>query len=51
MRLQIRRAKGRTRAFRPFDQDESRLPTDDELRLIRDVIDPTAEREREVPDP
>jgi acyl CoA:acetate/3-ketoacid CoA transferase beta subunit len=30
---------------------ESRLPSDDELRLIRDVIDPTAEREREVPNP
>ena len=28
MRLQIRDAKGRARAFRPFDQDESRLPSD-----------------------
>jgi acyl CoA:acetate/3-ketoacid CoA transferase beta subunit len=27
----------------------SRLPTDEELRLIRDVIDPEATREREVP--
>jgi acyl CoA:acetate/3-ketoacid CoA transferase beta subunit len=30
---------------------ESRLPTDDELTLIRDVIDPKALREKEVPDP
>jgi acyl CoA:acetate/3-ketoacid CoA transferase beta subunit len=35
----------------PDDVPSSRLPTDDELRLIREVIDPTAEREREVPDP
>ena len=28
--------------------DESRLPTDDELRLIRDVIDPKALRDREI---
>jgi acyl CoA:acetate/3-ketoacid CoA transferase beta subunit len=30
---------------------ESRLPDVDELRLIRDVIDPLGLREREVPDP
>jgi acyl CoA:acetate/3-ketoacid CoA transferase beta subunit len=30
---------------------ESRLPTDDELHLIRDVIDPQALRENEVPNP
>lgn len=30
---------------------ESRLPTDHELRLLRDVIDPDGRREREVPDP
>ena len=28
--------------------DESRLPTDDELRLIREVIDPKALRDREI---
>ena len=31
--------------------DESRRPTDEELRLIREVIDPEARGEREVPDP
>ncbi|MEY2405499.1 MAG: hypothetical protein QOG39_415, partial [Acidimicrobiaceae bacterium] len=31
--------------------NESRLPSDEELHLIRDVIDPTALREKEVPDP
>jgi hypothetical protein len=30
---------------------ESRLPTATELELIREVIDPDATREREVPDP
>ena len=30
------------------DADESRLPTDDELHLIRDVIDPKALRDREI---
>jgi acyl CoA:acetate/3-ketoacid CoA transferase beta subunit len=30
---------------------ESRLPTDDELRLIREIIDPGSTREREVPNP
>jgi acyl CoA:acetate/3-ketoacid CoA transferase beta subunit len=35
----------------PDDVGESRLPTDDELVLIRDVIDPAATREREVPNP
>ena len=35
----------------PDEVPESRLPTDDDLRLIREVIDPTAEREREVPNP
>jgi acyl CoA:acetate/3-ketoacid CoA transferase beta subunit len=33
------------------DVAESRLPTDTELALIRDVIDPTALREKEVPNP
>ena len=33
------------------DTPESRLPTDEELRLIREVIDPEGAREREVPDP
>jgi acyl CoA:acetate/3-ketoacid CoA transferase beta subunit len=33
------------------DVAESRLPTLDELRLIREVIDPEDAREREVPDP
>jgi acyl CoA:acetate/3-ketoacid CoA transferase beta subunit len=31
------------------DVPESRTPTDEELALIRDVIDPTASREQEVP--
>jgi hypothetical protein len=35
----------------PDEVAESRLPTDDELRLIRDVIDPDATREREVRNP
>jgi hypothetical protein len=35
----------------PDDVPESRLPTADELRLIREVIDPDGTREREVPDP
>jgi acyl CoA:acetate/3-ketoacid CoA transferase beta subunit len=35
----------------PDDVGESRLPTDDELRLIREVIDPESTREREVPNP
>ena len=30
------------------DAEESRLPTDDELRLIREVIDPKALRDREI---
>jgi hypothetical protein len=33
----------------PIDVPESRLPTDEELRLIRDVLDPKGAREREVP--
>jgi acyl CoA:acetate/3-ketoacid CoA transferase beta subunit len=33
----------------PNDVPESRLPTDDELGLIRDVIDPTDLRSKEVP--
>jgi len=33
----------------PGDVPESRLPTPDELRLIRDVIDPNNLREAEVP--
>ncbi|MFL6238510.1 MAG: CoA-transferase subunit beta [Actinomycetes bacterium] len=35
----------------PDDVPESRLPTDDELRLIRDVLDPKGAREKEVPNP
>jgi acyl CoA:acetate/3-ketoacid CoA transferase beta subunit len=35
----------------PADVPESRLPTPEELRLIREVIDPEDAREREVPDP
>jgi acyl CoA:acetate/3-ketoacid CoA transferase beta subunit len=35
----------------PDDVPESRLPTAEELELIREVIDPDAAREREVPDP
>lgn len=35
----------------PDSVPESRLPTDQELRLIREVIDPAGAREREVPDP
>jgi len=33
----------------PDDVPESRLPTDEELHLIREVIDPTGLREKEVP--
>jgi acyl CoA:acetate/3-ketoacid CoA transferase beta subunit len=35
----------------PDDVPESRQPTDEELRLIRDVLDPGGTREKEVPDP
>ena len=35
----------------PADVPESRLPTADELELIREVIDPDGTREQEVPDP
>ncbi len=35
----------------PDDVPESRLPTADELELIREVIDPDGAREKEVPDP
>jgi acyl CoA:acetate/3-ketoacid CoA transferase beta subunit len=35
----------------PADVPVSRLPTAEELRLIREVIDPEDAREREVPDP
>jgi acyl CoA:acetate/3-ketoacid CoA transferase beta subunit len=35
----------------PADVPESRLPTPEELRLIRETIDPEGAREREVPDP
>ncbi len=35
----------------PDDVPESRLPTAEELELIREVIDPDAAREKEVPDP
>jgi len=30
------------------DADETRLPTDEELRLIREVIDPKSLRDREI---
>ena len=33
----------------PNDVPESRVPTDEELKLIRDVIDPKGLREKEVP--
>jgi acyl CoA:acetate/3-ketoacid CoA transferase beta subunit len=33
----------------PDDVPESRLPTEEELRLIRDVLDPKGTREKEVP--
>ncbi len=35
----------------PSDVGESRLPSDEELRLIREVIDPNCVREQEVPNP
>jgi acyl CoA:acetate/3-ketoacid CoA transferase beta subunit len=35
----------------PDDVPESRQPTDEELRLIRDVLDPKGTREKEVPNP
>lgn len=35
----------------PTDVPETRLPTADELELIREVIDPDGDREKEVPDP
>ena len=35
----------------PDDVPESRLPTADELELIREVIDADNLRERDVPDP
>jgi len=35
----------------PDEVGESRLPTDDEVRLIREVIDPDGQREKEVPNP
>jgi acyl CoA:acetate/3-ketoacid CoA transferase beta subunit len=34
----------------PDDVGETRLPTDDELTLIRDVIDPAGLRQKELPD-
>jgi acyl CoA:acetate/3-ketoacid CoA transferase beta subunit len=34
----------------PDDVTESRLPTDDELRLLYEVIDPDGQRHQEVPD-
>jgi hypothetical protein len=33
----------------PADVPESRWPTDDELTLLRDTLDPTGLREQEVP--
>lgn len=35
----------------PSDVPETRTPTDDELRLIREVLDPRSLRDAEVPDP
>jgi acyl CoA:acetate/3-ketoacid CoA transferase beta subunit len=35
----------------PDEVPTSRLPTAEELKLIREVIDPDGDREREVPDP
>ena len=35
----------------PDEVPTSRLPTEEELRLIREVIDPEGAREREVPTP
>ena len=35
----------------PADVEESRLPTAEELELIREVIDPEGAREKDVPDP
>ena len=35
----------------PDEVPTSRLPTPEELKLIREVIDPDGDREREVPDP
>jgi acyl CoA:acetate/3-ketoacid CoA transferase beta subunit len=35
----------------PDDVPLSRLPTEEELRLIRDVLDPRGTREKEVPNP
>jgi hypothetical protein len=35
----------------PADLPASRLPTPEELELIREVIDPEGARERELPDP
>ena len=35
----------------PADVPQSRLPTPEELELIREVIDPDGARERELPDP
>jgi hypothetical protein len=31
------------------DAPETRLPTDEELRLIREILDPKGLRDREVP--
>jgi acyl CoA:acetate/3-ketoacid CoA transferase beta subunit len=36
---------------RPDDVPETRLPSEDELRLLREVIDPKGRREAEIPDP
>jgi hypothetical protein len=33
----------------PEDVPETRLPTDEELHIMRDVLDPKGFREREVP--
>jgi hypothetical protein len=35
----------------PDEVPTSRLPTPEDLKLIREVIDPDGDREREVPDP
>jgi hypothetical protein len=33
----------------PDDVPATRTPTDEELALLRDVLDPTGQREREIP--
>jgi hypothetical protein len=40
-----------SRWWSPDDVPTWRLPTPEELKLVREVIDPDGVREREVPDP